>query len=345
MKERFESLNGLRALACVGIILMHIMSNIVVKPSDNFLTENIIAFTGDFVMMFMMVSAFSLCCGYYQRFKDQTISLNDFYAKRYKRILPFFALLVLIDVAFCFVTEHFSFTGKMCGELWEAYADLTLAFGLMPGNNISVIGVGWFLGVIFFFYMLFPFFVFLIGSKKSAWISLLIVLGLYLSALFYFVPVKNISFGHTSIVNCMPYFLIGGLIYLYRDSIKTINRYLLLSISVLYTCLFFCFLDMRFEFSNLIMYSIWLIYAVNEVSADRRWTLLNNKVVTFISGISMEMYLSHMLVFRVVEKAHLERFVSNNDLLYIIVSLLVIGFSILFALGWKKIEARLKFLK
>ncbi|WP_158223266.1 hypothetical protein [Fibrobacter sp. UWS1] len=41
-------------------------------------------------------------------------------------------------------------------ELYQAFADLTLAFNLLPNPDISVIGVGWFLGLVFLFYMIFP---------------------------------------------------------------------------------------------------------------------------------------------------------------------------------------------
>lgn len=52
-----------------------------------------------------------MCCGYYSRFKVESFGLRDgksvmgsgfdtekFYSKRYSRIWPFFALLVMIDV-------------------------------------------------------------------------------------------------------------------------------------------------------------------------------------------------------------------------------------------------------
>lgn len=122
------------------------------------LTSNVISFTGDFVLMFMMVSAFSMCCGYFERFRVygtstplsmnpgfmdsgvKPINLNDFYRKRYKRVLPFFGLLKMIDVALCAASEHLHMTDTLIGELWEAFANFTLAFGLIPGNDISVIG-------------------------------------------------------------------------------------------------------------------------------------------------------------------------------------------------------------
>ena len=49
IKERYDSLDGLRAFACIGIVLMHVKANIDIKPTGNFLINNIISFTGNFV--------------------------------------------------------------------------------------------------------------------------------------------------------------------------------------------------------------------------------------------------------------------------------------------------------
>ena len=216
--KRYDSLDGLRALACIGIILMHVQSNIAVKPSENFLTTNIIGFCGNLVLLFMMVSSFSLCCGYFEKFRSGNICIDDFYKKRWRRIWPFFALLVLIDVVFCIIKQHFTFDDVVLGELWEAFADLTLAFGLIPGNGIEVIGVGWFLGVIFLFYMVFPYFTFLIGNPKRAWLSMAVSILLCIAISEYFATVKSaVACGNSLIINCMPYFIAGGLLYIYRE--------------------------------------------------------------------------------------------------------------------------------
>lgn len=108
-------------------------------------------------------------------------------------------------------------------QLYEAFADLTLCFSLIP--NISVIGVGWTLGVIFLFYILFPV-TFLYGNKSGAEESL---------QMFYF-------------------------------------------------ALYFC---------------IWISGAISTESP-----LLCNPVTKFISKYSMQIYLSHMIVFRLIEKLH-----------------------------------------
>ena len=65
--ERYGALDGLRAYAAIGIVLMHVLSNIGVKPSENYMTETLIPWFTDFTLMFMVVSGFSLCCGYYDK--------------------------------------------------------------------------------------------------------------------------------------------------------------------------------------------------------------------------------------------------------------------------------------
>ena len=63
-----------------------------------------------------------MCCGYYEQFKNGTISLEQFYKRRYQRIWPFFALLCTVELI---VTHNLN-------ALYEWFADLTLAFGLIP---------------------------------------------------------------------------------------------------------------------------------------------------------------------------------------------------------------------
>ena len=46
--------------------------------------------------------------------------------------------------------------------------------------------------------------------------------------------------------------------------------------------------------------------------------VLNNRVVKYMSGISMEIYLCHMMFYRVVSMIHLERFVGQCDMLYVV---------------------------
>ena len=157
-RTRYEGIDGLKAYAIIGIALMHVLAN-GKYGIGGFVFERLIPSFTNLVFLFMMVSGFGMCCGYYQEIIDQKISVEDFYKKRYIKIWPYFALLCALDFVISPSKE----------SLFEVFANLTLCQGLLPNAKISVIGVSWTLAVIFVFYMLFPFFCFLIGNKKRAW--------------------------------------------------------------------------------------------------------------------------------------------------------------------------------
>ena len=83
---------------------------------------------------------------------------------------------------------------------------------------MSVIGVGWTLGVIFAFYFMFPFYVFLLSTKKRAWFTVIICFVLNWCCCNYYESV-----GKTDGANFLflsVYFVIGGILYLYKDYIQ-----------------------------------------------------------------------------------------------------------------------------
>lgn len=231
---------------------MHVLSNIVVKPSDNYLTCVIIPWFTDFTLMFMVVSGFSLCCGYYERMKTGNITSNSFYKKRYLRILPFFACLCTI----------YSFNAN----------------------------------------------------------------------------IATAEIGRTNIIYTMPLFMSGGMIYLYRDKVifYGLNQWLFLVFCLILTVGFFMYPEMRKTafgalLAELLLFGAWLIYALG--SKD---VVLNNRIVKFISGISMEVYLCHMVIYRVVERVHFENYIGNENFLYAFTCVLVIAGAIIFSWLMKK---------
>lgn len=102
-KEHFNALDGLRSYAALGIVLMHILANIKIKPSANYITEHLIPFFTDFTLLFMMVSGFSLCCGYYQKIKDGTITPKQFLQETLFTNFTF--LCNIMFARFCFIAK------------------------------------------------------------------------------------------------------------------------------------------------------------------------------------------------------------------------------------------------
>ena len=244
--NRYEGIDGLKAYAIIGIALMHVLANGEYEIGG-FVFEQLIPSFTNLVFLFMTVSGFGMCCGYYQTIVDQKISVEDFYKKRYIKIWPYFALLCALDIVISPSKE----------SLFEVLANLTLCQGLLPNAKISVIGVSWTLAVIFVFYMLFPFFCFLIGNKKRAWrVAVATLVFNYVCGIYFFDANHIPGFTpRTNIVYDAIYFIAGGLIFLYRKELaelaskyKVIAGAILLIATVAYfavggntlTMLFFC---------------------------------------------------------------------------------------------------------
>ena len=201
MKERYDNLDGLRALSCIAIIAMHIKANADYQI-DGWFFQDVIGAWGHLVALFIMISGFGMFCGYYEKFKNGNVDLNSFYTKRYKKILPFFITLIVIDVIM----------DRSLGHVIQGLTEATLVFGLLPNNQPDVIGVCWTLGVIFLFYMLFPFVVYLCWNKRRAIKAFAgtVILSLFCSI--YFFTDKFVIEGFVArhnILYCAPWIL-GG---------------------------------------------------------------------------------------------------------------------------------------
>ena len=76
--NHYPGLDVVRVIAIAGIVLMHVLANGNYDLSG-FLFEKVIGTAGNFTILFMMVSAFGMCCGYYEKFKAGTINIEAFY--------------------------------------------------------------------------------------------------------------------------------------------------------------------------------------------------------------------------------------------------------------------------
>ena len=117
--------------------------------------------------------------------------------------------------------------------------------------------MSWTLAVIFVFYMLFPFFCFLIGNNKRAWTVAVA------SLVFNWLCANYFKTGRTIIVYDAIYFIAGGLVFLYRKELtefaskyKVIAGAILLIATIAYfaiggftlTMLFFCVAALNYTF-------------------------------------------------------------------------------------------------
>lgn len=241
---------------------------------------------------------------------------------------PFFATLCLIDIII----------SPSKSAIYELFANLTLCFGLLPNANISVIGIGWFLGLIFVFYMIFPFFCFLISNKKRAWMAMVISMIFNVLCRIYFFD-KNHMLDQfdvrTNIIYSSMFFMAGGIIYLYKEQLlKIVSKY---RISVILLALLFTigyFYEGNAEpFIMLLLFAILLIYSIG--SLEKQGKILENKFTKFIGNISLEIYLCHMVFYRLIEKLHLTHLLGNEIFSYILTVIMTLCCAVVFSCGIK----------
>jgi len=314
--DRYNALNGLRAFSAIGIVLMHVLAN-GSYPLEGVIFNRLIPSFTDLVFLFMMISSFSMCCGYYEKMISRTISFEQFYIRRYSKIWPFFAVLSILELTI----------SPSLNSIYEVFANLTLCFGFLNAN-IEVIGVGWFIGVTFIFYISFPFFCFLIEKKKRAFFSIII------SLLLNFVCSQYFHVGRNNILYSFVFFMTGGIIYLYRSELSRFSdkyRWLILLLCIGSSVLYYLLPSVL---TILILGTALLIYGLGSSR-----TLLDNGLTKFLSSISMEIYLSHMLFFRVLEKLNLIYISTSNVISYVFASIMVLGGTILFSWCFQKIFA------
>ena len=304
--NHYNSIDGLRALSCLGIVMMHIQANTRYNLAGTFIFDKFLPSLTTLVYLFLMISGFGMCAGYLDKFQSGNIDLDAFYRKRYQKVLPFFGTLLLIAL----LIEH------NLSTVYEISVEALLLHGLLPNNAVSVIGVCWTLGVIFLFYLLFPAFSVLMKSKKRAWVSLAVSLWVVFVCDRYFFSEYSVAESFSSRHNflyCLPLFIAGGLVYLYRNEIlKGCEKIGTVSLLICIVASGLWYLKptgmkMISYIGSLLMFSLWLSYAVGSNSK-----FLSSKPMKYLSSISMEMYLAQMVIFRVVEKLHLLYLFGNT---------------------------------
>ncbi|OUN38698.1 hypothetical protein B5G28_08380 [Faecalibacterium sp. An77] len=315
----YPGLHALRVGSMFGILAMHVFINGQYSVGAGFWSKQFIPSLTDLVYVFFAISAFGISCGYYDKLKSGQIRIEEFYKKRWIKIWPFFALLCVLDFVLSPSKE----------ALYEMFADLTLSFGYLSHKHIQVMGVGWTLGVIFLFYIAFPYFVFLCANRRRA------IFSFGVATLLNFVCVQHFEVGRNNFAYSAVYFLLGELFFLYKVEIERIlqrHRSLVWLLTAV----------------ALVMYYAWKVNLLTRllvVSSMLCWGISAKRcphLVQFLSGVSFEVYLCHMVMYRGIEKLQLLYLFGNNATSYITVVVMVSALAVVFSTVWNRTLALLR---
>ena len=330
MTRHKEGIDGIRALACLGIVLMHVfvLGGYSFAGGGERLERVINSFAG-LTIVFFVLSGFGISAGYLSRFQSGKIDLEGFYFRRYKKIWPFFFVVTFIGVVF----EH-----NVSG-VEEGIMELSLLYGFLPnnGNVFAVNGVCWTLGTIFAFYVLYPFISVLLTKRRRAWGALVVSIVLMFTMEYYFLTDKFVItpfLNRSNILYSLPFFLSGCILSIYQNEVVSLvkgREKICDIICVLATVILLLSKDQVYGI-HLVDYKYWLlgvIWIAYALGTDRKW--LTNIVMKTISRYSMEIYLSHMIFRKAIGYLHISSRLGNNAVSFSLEYILVLCSALCFA--------------
>lgn len=298
-KEKLLSLQVLRALACLGIVLSHIGA-----VSRNFGRSG--------VVIFFMLSGFVLTYNYFDRDVACSIKENGAFAvNKIKKLYPLHIVTLVFMFVITIVQDGFRIVNPIRLAIQTVLHILLLQTWVPKSAYYSSMnGVAWFLSVMLFLYFCFPLLIKIIrkfGSRKTAIIcmSVCIIIQMIFS-LFMEANFINETYGWATYV--WPIYRLGdffegcclGYIFINRDKEKKINN-VFISILEFITVGLVLFANnnttIHFQVT-IFLYYVCAILAVYLFALKQGiiTTFMTNKIMIYFGDLSSNIFLIHSMI-------------------------------------------------
>jgi peptidoglycan/LPS O-acetylase OafA/YrhL len=324
---RRVQIDGLRALAMVGVLYVHFWNN---DP----LTEHLR------VSLFFVVSGFLITHILYKaKLSGRKVNVANYYARRAIRLFP--ALLVLVLFALVFDMDGFRASFG-----WHALQLSNIYFSLTESTKPWIAGHLWSLNVLEQYYLIWPLVILLLPIQRIYVVVLTILVGTIF---------LRVNGGHLGVNGWWTFFVFsadpiaaGALAYLLTTNAKVAEVLrsqpaLLASIVVLASPLFLWEGFGHSETYRLLMQPALcaiVVGAFHGYGGLIGWAL-SNPIVRFLSTISYGVYIYHLMVWWLVVQVVPELFVTDPRTFVVISALSIL----LATVSWYAIEEPISRLK
>ncbi|MDP4285505.1 MAG: acyltransferase [Bacteroidota bacterium] len=306
MNKRIQPLDGLRTIAALGVIWVHVWAFYKIPKLSFFSIDfyQLISIVGNGVDFFFVISGFCM----YLMTGNKAFSIGSylkFIYKRFLRIAPAFYVSVLVYAIYVKIENpDFLF-------LYNVVFHFLFLNNIVTGNTISA--PFWSIGTEWHFYMLLPLVIIL--SRKLSITKAVLLLSICSIALFCIVNLGYLSFDfwEKQILIRFPEFGVG---IIAADLFKK-NRKLpsfLKGTKGILVAVIIMFLGRSMKFTPLLEalktngflvkslalpvmtfgFSVLLFHVVTETSRISKW--LSGKMITYLGRISYSIYLWHSLI-------------------------------------------------
>ncbi|CAN1212157.1 hypothetical protein TUMEXPCC7403_18265 [Tumidithrix helvetica PCC 7403] len=163
--KRVQSLDGLRALAILFIVIGHGIGTIAFHEQVPDLVWSILGNAEIGVSIFFVISGFFITKSLIQEIElKNSINFLDFYRRRFAKLLP--PYYVYLIVILLFGTFHLI---DLPLSAWFSAFFLFINYSPLPGS--WWVGHSWFLCIMVLFYILWPISFSYLGRKRATWLA------------------------------------------------------------------------------------------------------------------------------------------------------------------------------
>lgn len=219
-KEDIVYIDFMAGVAMLMIVLVH-SPQALIGISDKI--TNITSYGEMGCQCFFLLTGFKLCLSYHRR----EVSLCKFYLKRWMSIAPLYYLAICIGFILTRIYDSPNCPTFLIGcwrqntDVKAILANILLIHNLFINGNNDVVGGGWYIGVTFLFYILFPLFVSFFDYIHKRFHSLTMFLPFLFWGCMVFIRNICIISGVSEFINCgymsffeqAPCILLGMLLY------------------------------------------------------------------------------------------------------------------------------------
>lgn len=167
---RIAALDAGRALAIIGVILVHV----ALWMPDLPYWWQMFANMGQYgVQLFFVISAVTITLTLDEETKrfgdDRSLIARRFYVKRFFRIAPLYYVAIAVYALGNFLAEHLDAQITPPHSMTDVVANIMFVHEWMPGAVNSVVPGGWSIGVEMCFYLFAPLLFIAIRSRRGLW--------------------------------------------------------------------------------------------------------------------------------------------------------------------------------
>jgi peptidoglycan/LPS O-acetylase OafA/YrhL len=313
-KVHLKGLNGLRAIAALGVLVGHAIAgtkdfnlNPCLLGADKFNSPKIYFFADFSVTIFFALSGFLITYLLLLEKKSGSINISHFYIRRILRIWPLYYLYILLCFAFNFLFGwHLNFGG--------VYLPMILFFAANVPHilyrDITLLAHYWSLAVEEQFYIMWPWLIKLNKKKLPLIITGIILLLMALKLFIRFVipgTDSSIAYRFTYYVrfSCMLIGALGATLFhakhnlfltIFSSKISQIIAWLIMAIAALNL----------FHISSVLDHEIIAVVAcvliIGQCTVKNRLINLETGIMDFLGKISFGIYVYHPLIIFLLSK-------------------------------------------